>query len=114
MLLYRTHLGTDKELISLNRWIGELRRVRTKLWNPHRQLVKDFHHSQDFFNVVMEGYILAGMADFFGCRDVAALKVKLAEGLDTEQASAMLKTLSHRYGQWNLVHTYRQTVCSLP
>jgi hypothetical protein len=108
VLLYRTHLGEDSDIASLNRWMKELRRVRAKLWNPHRQLVKDFHRSQDFFNIVLDGHILAYIAHYRGCKDSAALKKNLQDS--PGDISEMIRSLSKQFTQWHKVHSHRENV----
>jgi hypothetical protein len=95
--LYRSHLGNDSEPISLSRWIRALGRPRYKLWNGTKQLVKDFHQSQELFDIVLDGYILANFAQRAGFGTVHELKNNFASLTDA-QIAQIIEDLS-----WDLI-----------
>ena len=65
-MLFRTHLGDERDNCSLTRWILELNRDKNKLWNGKRNLVKDFRSCLDFWAIVVDGYLIATLASYSG------------------------------------------------
>jgi hypothetical protein len=112
VLVYRTHLGEEQDAspCSLNRWIKDLRRMRSKLWDPQRQLVKNYNASKDFFELVLQGYILAFIANHFSCASLSAMKSKFINGVSLEEVHLMVDQLSVRFSQWDVVNSHRANV----
>jgi hypothetical protein len=67
LLLYRTHFGEDSDIVSLSRWIKEFDRSESKLWDKSAAHVKNFNACLEFFDIVLDGYILAVFANASGC-----------------------------------------------
>jgi hypothetical protein len=62
LLLFRSHLGNESDLCSLSRWIKELDRNGNKFWDKTDAQVKNFNACLDFFDIVLDGYILSAVA----------------------------------------------------
>lgn len=70
-LLYRTHFGADKsQLCGLARWFEVLERNSNKLWDKGSGEVKSFNSALDFFEVVLDGCILAVLCNVCGYESV--------------------------------------------
>lgn len=64
-MLYRTHLGHEKDNVSLHRWMDEFPLInKNDLWNRSRKIVKNFQKSLDFADIVLEGHILGALGRF--------------------------------------------------
>jgi hypothetical protein len=63
MLMFRTHLGDVGDSCSLERWIADLGKNRNKLWNGSKEMVKDFRSCEDLFELVLDGYLIAALAN---------------------------------------------------
>lgn len=77
IMLYRTHLGKATDHCSLDRWIEDAGRTRSRIWNSQKEIVKEFRASQDYFETVLDGYILAAMANSCGFGDIPDLMANL-------------------------------------
>jgi len=65
-MLFRTHLDDERDNCSLTQWILELNRDKNKLWNGKRNLVKDFQSCLDFWDIVIDGYLITILASYSG------------------------------------------------
>ena len=84
LLFYRTHLGTESDVCSLSRWIKELNRIDTKLWDKNSANVNNFNACMDFFNIVLDGCILAVFANACGAKSVQELSQRFSQ-IDIEK-----------------------------
>ena len=76
-MFYKTHFGDSNEVGTLSSWIDFLQRDAGKLWNNNDAThVQDYNACVDFFEVLLDGYIIA----------------ELCKSLDSAAASA--RTLS--------------------
>jgi Family of unknown function (DUF6589) len=78
-MLFRTHLGDERDNCSLARWIIELNRDKNKLWNGQRNLVKDFRSCLGFWDIVVDGYLIAALASYSGFDSLAEFHKDLTE-----------------------------------
>ena len=112
LLLFRTHFGEDSDIVSLSRWIKEFDRSESKLWDKSSAQVKNFNACLDFFDIVLDGYILAVFANASGCltlgdlsRNIGAINV--AERVN-ELTDFLIKfdivDLNHRKNTQDTVH----------
>ena len=62
-LVFATHLGAPGDACMLHTWIDELRQDVNKMWVHGKSTVKDFRASFDFVNLVLDGYLLAALAN---------------------------------------------------
>lgn len=79
LLFYRTHLGAESDACSLSRWIKELNRIETRLWDKSSSNVKNFNACMDFFNIVLDGCILATFANACGAKSVQELSQRFSQ-----------------------------------
>ena len=79
LLFYRTILGAESDVCSLSRWIKELNRIETKLWDKTSANVKNFNAFMDFFNIVLDGCILAVFANACGAKSVQELSQRFSQ-----------------------------------
>jgi len=79
LLFFRTHLGAATDVCSLSRWIKELNRIETKLWDKSSANVKNFNACMDFFNIVLDGCILAEFANACGAKSVQELSQRFSQ-----------------------------------
>jgi hypothetical protein len=76
-MLYRAHLGKEKDLASLSRWLELLTRSRKRIWDGGKKLVKDFRACQGLFDIVLDGHIVGAIATACGCKSVHDLASEL-------------------------------------
>jgi hypothetical protein len=70
-LIYSTHMGRASDAFSLSKFVQELDWNHHKLWNASDKKLKDFNTAFDFFNIVLDGCILAASSTFFECDSTA-------------------------------------------
>ena len=79
LLFYWTHLGAESDVCSLSRWIKQLDRIETRLWDKSNSNVKNFNACMDFFNIVLDGCILATFANACGAKSVQELVQRFSQ-----------------------------------
>jgi hypothetical protein len=62
-LLFKTHYGKETDVASLATWLEELERNIPSMWNGDNSQVKDYRAAEDFFNLVLDAYIIATLSD---------------------------------------------------
>jgi hypothetical protein len=63
-LFYKTHFGDYDEVGTLSSWIDFLQRDAGKLWNNNDAThVQDYNACLDFFEVLLNGYIIAALCE---------------------------------------------------
>jgi hypothetical protein len=70
VMLYRVHRGAETDMCSLSRWLDVLGRDKEKIWDSHKEYIKDFRGCHDFFQTVLDGYILGYLAHSGGYSDI--------------------------------------------
>lgn len=78
-MLFQAHMGKEKDVCSLERWIREIRRDKQKIWNRQKEIVREFRQSQSFFDIVLDGHLVAAIAHLCGYPDVTTFADGLAE-----------------------------------
>src|SRR5438034_418452 len=58
-MLLNANLGTDMEEMFIVKWIVYLNRDSRKMWSKEKNHVKDFRACQDFFDIILDGTIIA-------------------------------------------------------
>jgi len=74
----------ESDVCSLSRWIKELNRIDTKLWDKSSANIKNFNACMDFFNIVLDGCILAVFANTCGAKSVQELSQRFSQ-IDIEK-----------------------------
>src|SRR5436305_13511308 len=103
VMLFRVHFGCEAEPCSLSRWIKDRKRSQNKLWNHDRQLVKDFRRCQEFFDIVLDGYLLATMINYCNFESTEEMKHNFGK-VDVEY---MIDNLSDFLVKFHIVHGNR-------
>ena len=71
-MIFRAHFGEEHDLGSLRRWITEICRDST-FWIKDKKKIKDFRACQAFFDHILDGHILAVIAESYNatsCKDL--------------------------------------------
>lgn len=79
-VLFKVHFGKPTDAASLSAWADRLLRDAGKIWNDHEAThVQDFNASLDFFEIVLDGYMLAWLCQYFrpASKSTTALKTHL-------------------------------------
>jgi hypothetical protein len=93
VMFFQAHMGTDADVFSLERWIREIRRDKQKIWNRQKEIVREFRQSQSFFDIVLDGNIVAAVANACGFGDSKAFVADI-ETLDPEQLKKSIENLA--------------------
>jgi len=108
-LVFKTHFKEMQDIGSLSFWVEELGRDANKLWNDHDSTkVKDFNQCQDFFDTILDGYLLSIICRFFcpGSRDVNTFHTSLP-GMDAAALEAGIQELAERFINFNITPAFR-------
>lgn len=63
-------MGGASEAPSLNEWMKALAVDKRKLWTGNKNPMKDFRACQGFWDMVLDGHVLASIAGRCGCSNV--------------------------------------------
>lgn len=107
MLMFRTHLGDVGDSCSLERWIADLGKNRNKLWNGSKEMVKDFRSCEDLFELVLDGYLVAALANACEFTDPDNLLLEVSK--DPDRISGAIKSLAKYFSQFNEVSRMQQS-----
>ena len=58
---------------SLNWWIKNMNQIRSRIWNNQKKIVKKFRINQDYFEIILDEYILAIMINSYNFNDILNL-----------------------------------------
>lgn len=108
-VLFKTHYGTlDTDVASLLVWLDELQRDIPRMWNVQKQSVKDFHAAHDFFDTVLDAYIIAAMAAYQCPKadDIQSFATELPKLIE-EELRTMITTVSAFLADFNKVGNMR-------
>jgi len=109
-MIFRTHLSDDHDNCSLARWIIELNRDKNKLWNGQRNLVKDFRSCLDFWDILVDGYLIATPASYVGFNSLTEFRKNLAEKSDVSiRLVDKIKAFAGDLAVFGRVNTIRKT-----
>ena len=109
-MLFQTHLGDEKDNCSLAQWIIELNRDKNKLWNGKRNLVKDFWSCLDFWDIIVDGYLVASLATYAGFNSLAEFCKDLTENHGGSiRLFDNIKAFANDLGTFSCVNTIRKT-----
>jgi hypothetical protein len=107
-MLFFNHLGEKEDELSLARWIVDLGRDKRQLWEKGRlPKVKDFRGCLDLVDTVLDGYIIAFIAEFCHFGNVKELLIGL-EHIPPETMARALEELNTIIGDHSLVTRMRQ------
>ena len=102
VLLYRTHLGQSTDLCALERWIAELEKNRNKIWNADKDIVKNFRASEDFFEIVLDGYLVASIIHACGFGESTEFLTNIST-VPRETLSKAIEALAEHLAQFKQV-----------
>jgi hypothetical protein len=89
-MLFFNHLGEKEDELLLARWIVDLGRDKRQLWEKGKlPKVKDFRGCLDLVDTVLDGYIIAFIAEYCHFGNVKELLV----GLDCIPPETMARAL---------------------
>jgi len=97
--IFKSHYGSETDRWSLSRMIKLLSYDANKFWNKTERLVKDFNRCFDFFNLVLDGCILAAV--FRLC------PIDIGSILQPERLIAAVTDLSHELSDYSAVSSMR-------
>ena len=106
-MMFEAHLGKEGDIGSLSRWISEFGRDATTLWDGQRSNVKNFRASKSFWNIILDGHILASIADICGFKGVH----DMSEDLDSIRRQTLedaIVRLASEIGQFSTVAKERR------
>jgi len=79
-------------MCSLSRWLDVLGRDKEKIWDSHKEYIKDFRGCDDFLQTVLDGYILGYLAHSCGESNAATFLTNMS----SEKVQRSITELSKR------------------
>lgn len=108
--IFKTHYGADTDRWSLSRLIKVLGLDANKFWNKTESQVKDFNTCFDFFNIVLNGCILAAVSTrlcFPKVETIGQLQASVGSVLRPESMLAAITALSETLSDYRTVSSMR-------
>jgi hypothetical protein len=108
--IFKTHYGADTDRWSLSRLIKVLGLDANKFWNKTESQVKDFNICFDFFNIVLDGCILAAVSGlcFPKVETIGQLQTCVGSVLQPENMLAAITALSETLSDYRTVSSMRR------
>jgi hypothetical protein len=106
-MLYRVHRGEESDMCSLSRWLDVLGRDKEKIWDSHKEYIKDFRGCDEFLQTVLDGYILGYLAN--SCDE--STTASFLANISSEKAQRSIIGLSKRLLDFT---TTTELLCQLP
>jgi hypothetical protein len=106
-MLFFTHLGLASDDLSIARWIVDLDRDVKRIWSKEKTNVKDFRACMDLFDIILDGYIIAFIAEYCGIDNVPVLLSSLDQ-LGSEKLADAIENLTSLLNDFSLVSQMRK------
>lgn len=102
VLLVQTHLGKATDRASLERWMLAIKRDKQKLWSRQKEIVRDFRQTQAFFDIVLDGNIIAELASLCGFENMKDF-ISGIEAINPDLLKDSIEALADKISDFTLI-----------